>query len=181
MSGCCHHDLVDWLAALGPTLATVFAGLATISVYRRGERFQRQLVRPLLAVRQAISPNVNGFVRWIVEIRNEGQGPANIDNITVIAGEKIIDPEPMQSPNDYWHGVILTLGILRVHSVEGGQTISPPVSVKGDPLVLFDASVQGETDKISEAIKKLEIRLKYRSSLGEKFSIHSRYGHTESF
>lgn len=179
MSAGCPRDFVDWLGALGPTIATVFAGLATISVYRRGERFQRQLVRPLIAVRQVINPGANQFTRWIVDIRNEGQGPANIDGITVIAGDQIVEPEPMQSPNDYWHGVIAALGVLRIHSVEGGQVISPPVSIKGEPFVLFDAHVQGEPEKIGAAIKKLEIRLKYRSSLGERFNLHSRYGHAE--
>jgi hypothetical protein len=32
---CCPHDFVDWLAAL----ATVFAGAATIAVYKRSEAF----------------------------------------------------------------------------------------------------------------------------------------------
>jgi hypothetical protein len=179
MSACCQRDLVDWLAALGPTLATLFAGLATISVYLRGERFQRQLVRPLLAVRHRINPS-DPFIRWIVEIRNEGQGPATIDSITVIADEQIIEPEPMQSPNDYWNGVIFALGVLRIHGLEGGQVVAPPVSIKSEPFVLFDAHIQGERDKIDAAIRRLEIRLKYQSSLGERFSIRSRYGHTES-
>jgi hypothetical protein len=94
-----QHDWVDILAALGPTIATVFAGVATIHVYLRGERFQRQLVRPLMVVRHEISPGLE-YTRWIVNLRNEGQGAANIDAITVVAGEQIIEPEPMPSPRE---------------------------------------------------------------------------------
>lgn len=178
MASCCQHDLVDWLAALGPTLATVFAGVATILVYRRGERFQRQLVRPLLVVRHQINPN-EPFVRWIAELRNQGQGAANIDSFTVIAGEEIVEPEPLQAPKEYWEGVLYGLGILRVQTVADARTVLAPLSVAtNESVVLFDANIQGDRDSLNAAVKKLEIRLRYHSALGEKFTLHHRFGHS---
>src|SRR5580658_4512047 len=111
MANCCPHDFVDWLAALGPTLATLFAGAATISVYRRGEKLQRQLVRPLIAVRQQVAPQ-EPYWRWKVEIRNEGGGSANIESLTVVAKETISSPEVLESPDMFWARVLLDLGAL---------------------------------------------------------------------
>jgi hypothetical protein len=181
MASCCQHDFVDWLAALGPTLATLFAGATTILVYRRGEKFQRQLVRPLLVIRHKLSPFDELFTRWIAEIRNEGQGAATVDSFTVVAGEEIIEPEPLQAPREYWQTVLYGLGILRVQAVEDAHVILPPVSIAtSESVVLFDAQVQGERDAINAAVKKLEIRLHYRSALGETFTLHHRYGHAGS-
>jgi hypothetical protein len=178
----CQHDFVDWLAALGPTLATVFAGIATIIVYLRGEKFQRQLVRPLLVIRQKFNPmDDERFVRWIAEIRNEGQGAANIDAFTVVASEDIMEPEAMLEPKQYWERVLYALNILRVQRVEHGNTILPPLSVAtNEVIVLFDAYVQGTHEGINAAVKRLELRVRYRSSLGETFTIRHRYGHAEA-
>jgi hypothetical protein len=60
----CSRDWVDYLSALGPTLATVFAGIATVHVYLRGEKFQRQLVRPLIVVHHQVSPGAPGSQFW---------------------------------------------------------------------------------------------------------------------
>jgi hypothetical protein len=62
----------DYLAALGPTLATIAAGTATVPVYLRSEKFQKQLVRPLIVVGHKISIESPPFWRWVVEIKNEG-------------------------------------------------------------------------------------------------------------
>jgi hypothetical protein len=178
MANCCAHDFVDWLAALGPTLATVFAGAATLVVYRRGELFQRQLVRPLVVVRHQVNPG-HEYTRWIVQVKNEGQGAANIDAITVVAGEHIIEFDPMESPRDYWQRVLTSLGLASVLSVDGWR-IEPPYSMgSGAEQPLFDAHVQGQREEISTAITKLEIRLRVHSSLGERFVIRHRFGHNE--
>jgi hypothetical protein len=106
----------------------LFAGAATIVVYKRGEKFQRQLVRPLLAVRHIVIPGPETLTWWIVEIKNEGQGAANIDAITVVAGQEILEPEPLQSPSEYWQSVLYGLGILAVHHVEA-NIVAPPLSI----------------------------------------------------
>jgi hypothetical protein len=176
MTGCCSHDLLDWVTALAPTAAATGAVVATIYVYRRSEQLQRQLVRPLLVVKHQINPGV--IVRWIVTIQNEGQGAANIEAITVLAGEKIQESQPMQSPVEYWKEALHALGILAFQSLEDTQVILPPYSIPiGGRVVLFDAQIPADTQDIGEAIK---IRLRYKSVLGETYKLHHRYGHSDS-
>lgn len=175
MFNCSAPNTIAWLAALGPTIATLFAGIATILVYVRGERFQRQLVRPVLVVRDKIRSESEGVVRWIAQINNEGQGAAHVEMFAVIAGERAIRPEPMQSAAEYWSTVLSALGILDVEQVEG-EFVSPPLSIgSGGERVLFDAHVRGQRQQISAAIKSIEIRIDGRSALGERFAIHHRF------
>jgi len=155
----------------------LFAGAATISVYRRGERFQQQLVRPLLAVRHNINSGTEE-TRWILSLKNEGQGAANIEAFTVIAGHRIMEVKPLQTPREYWEGVLTALG-LTFRYLESANRLEPPVSLgSGTEHVLFDAALRGKADDIAAAIEKLEVRLHLHSSLGERFVIHHRYGHT---
>lgn len=180
MANCCPHDWVDIVGAFGPTLATLFAGGVAISVYKRGEKFQRQLVRPLLTVRYMINPG-HEETRWIVSLRNEGQGAANVEAFTVVAGERIIEPEPLENPTQYWERVLDALGVLKVRFVEAGHRLEPPVSVgAGQEQVLFDANMYGRGADVSAAIGQLEIRIHGKSGLGEPFLIRHRFGHSDS-
>ena len=175
MLTCCHHDWVDILAALGPTLATVFAGIATIMVYIRGERFQRRLVRPLLVVKHKIRTREN-FTQWIVLLKNEGQVAANIDVMTVVAGAEIMAPKSMQPPDEYWTSVLYACDVFAVQNIRECHTILTPFSIRAsDEVVLFDATLRGPRNNHAEAIKKLEIRVKGESALGEPFVIHRRF------
>jgi hypothetical protein len=174
MSNCCPHNFVDWLAALGPTLATVFAGVATISVYKRGEQLQRQITRPLLVIHHRVAQGAP-FWHWIIEVRNEGQGPANIEAFTIVAGEEIVELEPTESPTDYWNRVLTALGVLRVHSVTGNAVL-PPLSIGGGAeYLLLDAHIGGEPRAINAVIRRLEIRVRYKSALGDQVTLHHRF------
>ena len=177
------HDWVDWLAALGPTLATVFAGVATIHVYLRGERFQRRLVRPLIAVRQQVQPTADdGLWRWRVQKRSvtKGEGTANIETLTVIAKEEIHFHEAMQAPDEYWSGVLYGLGgVFRIQRIKG-HVISPPLSIgAGSQHLLFDALIVGQRSEINQIVRGLEIRGKCRSAFGELSSFGSRFGRND--
>jgi hypothetical protein len=178
MANCCPHDWVDYVGAFGPTLATVFAGYAALSVYRRGESFQKQLVRPLLTFRHDIHPG-HEETRWIFSLRNDGQGTANIESFTVLADNQILEAEPLEMPKAYWERVVSALG-LSFRYVEGWRLDVPVSFGHGTQQPLFDAALRGQPGEISAGIKKLEVRLHAYSSLGEHFIIHHRYGHTNS-
>ncbi len=175
MGNCCRHDWIDILAALGPTLATIFAGTATVLVYLRGERFQRRLVRPLIVVRQQIESGTP-FWQWRVEIRNEGQGAANIESFVVVAADEIVTFEAMRKPSEYWNDVLLRSGATRVQQVKG-NILMPPFSIgAGASHLLFEAQVAGQAADVDTIVRKLEIRGKYSSSFGEQNSFRSRFG-----
>jgi hypothetical protein len=130
VSTCFQHDWVDWLAALGPTLATLFAAAVTISVYRKGEKLQRLLVRLLIVVRQQVAPQ-DPYWCWKVEIRNEGAGAANIESFTVVAKETILSPEVLEAPDAFWNSVLFELGALGGVKVQASNMVSPPLSIGG--------------------------------------------------
>lgn len=175
----CSHDWVDMVGAFGPTLATVFAGIATIAVYRRGEKFQRQLVRPLVVVRHMISPGHERTL-WNVSVKNEGQGAANVEAFAIVAGDRLISPEPLESPAIYWTRVLDALRI-PYHPGLAGWLLAPPVSLApGAEEPLLEVQLVGNGPQVAEGIKRLQIRLGGVSSLGERFAIHSSYGHTEA-
>jgi len=176
MSTCCQHDWIDLLAALGPTLATLFAAAATISVYRRGEKLQRQLVRPLIVIRQGVDPAAP-FWRWRVEIRNEGKGAANIESFTVVAKDEILSPEAMEPPSDFWSRVFNKLGVLRIQKIESAHLVSPPLSIGGGAsYLLCDAFFAGERKEIDSIVRGLEIGGICRSELGDISKFRGRYG-----
>jgi hypothetical protein len=175
MTGCPQHDWVDYLAALGPTLATIFAGVATVHVYLRSERFQKQLVRPLIVVRQQISIG-EPFAQWKIEVRNEGAGAANIESCVVIADGDIVPYEPLEGPSAYWSFVLLKLGTLRVQKIDGNVLLTPCSIGAGASHLLFHAHIAGQSAAIEALARKLEIKGAFTSSFGERKSFRSRFG-----
>jgi hypothetical protein len=166
------------VGAFGPTLATVFAGVATIAVYRRGEKFQRQLVRPLVVIRHRLNPGHERTL-WNVSVKNEGQGAANVEAIGIVAGDCPNRPGPLQSPANYWEQAMNAVGILHIRSV-AGFWLDPPVSLApGAEEQLFEADLGGNGPDVAQGIRRLQIRLSGQSALGERFAIYSSYGHTE--
>ena len=80
---------------------------------------------------------------------------------TVIANEDITEPELLQGPKEYWEHVLYALDVLRVQSMEVGNTILPPLSVAtSESIVFFAACVDGTDKGVNAAVKKLEIRLR---------------------
>jgi hypothetical protein len=175
MGTCCHHDWVDYLAALGPTIATIAAGTATVLVYLRGEKFQKKLVRPLIVVGHKLSVSPPLW-HWIVEIRNEGQGAANIESCVIVAANEIVTWESPQPASDFWAGVLLRLGALRVQQVKGHIILTPFAIGARETHLLFDAHVAGQVEQADAIMRKLEIRGKYTSSFGERKSFRMRFG-----
>ncbi len=174
MSNCYQHDWVDWLAAIGPTLATVFAGIATVHVYLRGERFQRKMVRPLIAIRQHLSHDTN-FWRWRIELRNEGQGAANIESFTIVARDEIRLPDLSESTIEYWTRVLNKLGASRIEKLDG-NIFAPPLAIgAGASLLIFDALIPGQRQDIDRIVSRLEIKGTYTSVFGDAASFRSRF------
>jgi len=169
-----NPHLLLWLAILVPAAAAVYAPFA---IYRRQERTRRYLARPLVAVRHQLDPEHGPFTRWMVDIRNEGDDAVNIESMTVVAGDEIIEWDPpLEPPQEYWSRVLYSAGVLRVQQVKG-NVINPPRSITGkSDVLLFDAVVGGPRENISDAIRRLEIRLKCRSAAGETSIIRHRYG-----
>ena len=172
---CCHHDWVDYLAALGPTIATIAAGTATVLVYLRSEKFQKQLVRPLIVVGHKLSVSPP-YWHWVVEIRNEGQGAANIESCTIVAANEIASWEAPQSASDFWADGLLRLGALHVQKVTGNVILTPFAIGAGATHLLFDGLVRGQGTDADAIMRKLEIRGKYSSSFGERKSFRMRFG-----
>ena len=122
-------------------------------------------------------PSQGKFTRWVIDLRNEAADAVNIESMTVVAGNEIIEWErPMEPPADYWSRVLYTAGILRIQQIEG-NVVHPPRSISGKSgVLLFDAYGAGRQESITKAINALEIRLRCRSAAGETTAMSHRYG-----
>jgi hypothetical protein len=169
-----HSTLLAWAAIVVPSVAAIWAAF---TVYRRQERTRRYLARPLVAVQWNFQPNQGPFTRWVIDLRNESADAVNIESMTVVAGDEIIEWEgPMEPPADYWSRVLYTAGILRIQRIEG-NVVHPPRSITGKSgLLLFDAYVAEQQESITKAINAVEIRLRCRSATGETSALSHRYG-----
>jgi archaellum component FlaG (FlaF/FlaG flagellin family) len=76
---CYGHDVLDWFAAVGPTIAAAAAAWAAWSavkvskqIHKESQSLQRMIARPLLVVSSRVRHHGSAF-NWIVQIANVGQ------------------------------------------------------------------------------------------------------------
>lgn len=172
---CCGHDALDWFAAIGPAAAAFFAAWIAWDTYKRGERLQRQLARPLISIRHNLAPGTN-VIRWIIELRNDGASAANIERFRVLVKGEALAAETLQSPDNYWRMVLVGLGALQIRGVTNTRIVRTPLALGGgSQLTLFDATLGGESPALEKVISNLELRLNYTSAFGDEFECASRY------
>jgi hypothetical protein len=168
---------VEWLApTLGSVFATLVAGYVAVRVSRRSDRTARALSLPLLSFSDQVDTSSENFTRWVVDIRNDGQGAATIEALTVVAGEQIITPEPLEPPDRYWSRVLYTLGVLQVQMVTGNLVLPPRTLGPHAEILLFDAILRDPRAHLSALLPRLQIRLKGHSALGDSLKLTQRFG-----
>jgi len=181
---CCGHDALDWLAAIGPTLATLVTAGVAWSAYRSSARIQRRLVRPRIGFRHSVMPFVQGPLglppafMWTIEFHNHGQSAARITQLDVIVDGTVIAPTPLEQPGAYWIRVASLMGVSGLPDVPFlGWILTPPESLGagvGQPLV--NAAVMGPTQTIQGLGTRIEVRVTYESAFGERWVESSKTG-----
>ena len=181
MSNACGHDLLDWVAAVGPTIATlaavgatIWAGIVARRVSGDAIDFQRKLSAPRLTILERVrvdSPNLT----LVVELRNEGQTPASIHALRVFAHNREIAPRSLEDPRTYWTNVLKAVGLMRFGSIEGNVRI-PPSSIAGNATdLLFQVVLIDPEAHLRTVIGNLRLEIEYRSLWGEHFRIEHQF------
>jgi hypothetical protein len=168
-ANCCGHDALDWLAAIGPTIATFAAAGVAWVVYRSDARARRELSRPMLVFKESLNPT-GLSMRWRLELRNHGQSLADIRQISISVEGKEQKPSRLQQPNPFWDKTLSTLGEVYVASITGNLIFAPFSIGAGFEQLIFDALLEGEEPKIASALVKLNIKVTYESPLGDVYT-----------
>jgi hypothetical protein len=175
------HDALDWFSAIGPTLAAFFAAWVAWATYKRGEHLQRQLTRPLVMFRHNFNLGNGAASRWILDLRNEGPTAANIEEFTILARGEIVSAEFFNEPAKYWRLVFARLtvfdhlGSLKPIAVSNPVTIRVPYGLApNSAITLFDASFEGDKESFEKMVNGIELRVAYRSPVGELYRIASK-------
>jgi hypothetical protein len=170
-----EHDALDWFAAIGPTLAAFFAAWVAWRTYWNGDKLQRELARPILSIRHNFQRPSDNTLAWVVELRNDGHSPANIERFSVFVGGEKVELGTIQSPDEYWEGILYQLGALRLTRRASSIAIHPPLAIgAASGITLFNILLLGEDKDFEKVISNLEIRMKFKSHLGEEFDYISR-------
>jgi hypothetical protein len=168
---------VEWLApTLGSVFAALFAGYIAVYVSRRSDRTARALSLPLLSFTDQLDTSSENFTRWVVDVRNDGQGAATIESLTVVAGDEIVVPGPLEPPDQYWTRVLYRLGVIQVQMVTGNLVLPPRTLGPHAELLLFDAILREPRAHLSRLLPRLQIRLKGHSALGDSLKLTQRFG-----
>jgi hypothetical protein len=172
----CQHDLLDWFAAIGPTVATLAAVAATIwaayvgrQVSRDALRLQRQLSGPRLSILERARSNPGSGLEWIAEIRNDGQTAANLKAFRVVVDGKVFDHRSGEEPAEYWGKVLQALGVIRYGSLEGNVLRPPNAIPAGKTELLFQVTLVDPATYARSAMRKLRIEVEYFSLWGEQY------------
>jgi hypothetical protein len=181
---CCGHDALDWLAAVGPTLATLVASGIAWSAYRSNETTQRLLVRPRLGFRHGIvpAPPPSAAFTWAIALRNHGQSAAKILQVDVLVDGTVIAPSPLEQPGEYWTRIIKLVGVFpQTNTLFLGWTINAPESLgAGVEQPLVSGTVLGPVPAIQGLATRIEVRVTYESAFNDSWVESSKSGEIPS-
>lgn len=175
---CCQHDLVDWVTALGPTVATLFTAWVAYRVYSQGERAQRLLTRPRLSFVHGVTPNPSGpgAPLWDFRFRNSGQSTATITSLSVRVDGVVIEPQPLEQGGPYWTRVLVTAGLTVGPNLMGWMLVLPEAVGGGSEQPLASGTLVGNAQAIMALLNRVEVRVMYRSAFGESWTESSKSG-----
>jgi archaellum component FlaG (FlaF/FlaG flagellin family) len=166
MSGSCSaHDALDWFAAIGPTVAAAAAAWATWKTAQVAKQvgadslaLQRRIERPLLVVGNRLKV-IRGRlgIHVIVELKNMGQSAANIESIRILVGGNEVATRTLEPTNEFWTRVI--------------NMLAP-----GEIQPLLDVTLEGDTTKLHEALRSLEVDIEYKAPWGDRSSLRTSVG-----
>jgi hypothetical protein len=183
MSGsCCAHDFVDWLAAVGPTVAAAAAAVATwkaAQAARDSLTLQRRMMRPLLVIYTRYRVLRGGVgIHWIVELQNLGQSPANIEAFRILVGGNEVEPTgDLEPPEEFWSRVMRTLvdPAVGIDELDGPIYRAPFAIPAGAVRPLFDVKLEGDVETLNHAIREMELDIEFTApDSDERISIRRR-------
>ena len=179
------HDALDWLAAIGPTVAAGAAAWATWKTSQVARQvgtdsveMQRRIMRPLLVVYCRLRPLRGGVgIHWIVELQNLGQSPANIAVFRLLVGGNEVEPQDLEAPEDFWSRLMRTLvdPAVGIDELDGIVYRAPFAIPAREVRLLFDVQLEGDLETLNAAIRTLEVDLEFTSpDSDERVSIRRR-------
>lgn len=182
--GSCQHDALDWIAAIGPTVATfaavvatIWAGLVARRVSREAIDFQRGLSTPRLAVLERFNPtHESGGTAWLVEFRNEGPTPANIVRFETFVDGKPWPHKPLQDPAEMWLGILLGLGLKELGRLSGNMIWPVASMAAGSAEPLLNVIVTDPLNALRAARQRLRIEIDFENVWGERKSLIRPFG-----
>lgn len=173
----CGHDVLDWFAAVGPTLATLVTAGVAYSAYRGSERIQRLLVRPRLSYSHGLFPAASGpGYRWDIRVRNQGQSPAKLTQVTVLLDGTVIAPAALEPGGNYWARIIGLLGVTPERDLAGWIVMPPEILGVGSEQPFVSATLLGAVPAILAVTTRIELRVAYESTFGETWTESSKTG-----
>jgi hypothetical protein len=176
----CGHDALDWLAAIGPTLATFVTAGVAYSAYRGSERIQRLLVRPRLTIRHALIPaalsGAGPGYKWDIQLRNQGQSAARITHVAILLDGTEIAPDALELPGNYWGRILGRIGVTAGQDLVGWTVSTPETLGAGIELPIVSATLLGAGPAIQGVASRIELRVTYESAFGEHWVESSKTG-----